>query len=110
MCRAANHVITKSAKAASHACWHPTYLSILASYRVESALLKISLSDKTYRENKIHDVHEHQYCVTCAHLSVPIREHEQCHSDNVVCKHLPVILATLFNVDNEDLLHPEGGL
>lgn len=67
-------------------------------------------SGQTYREDEVHDVHEHQHCVASTHLSVSIGEHEQCHSNNVVCEHLPVILAALFNVDNEDLLYPEGGL
>jgi hypothetical protein len=41
---------------------------------------------------------------------VDVAEHEQGARDDVVDQHLDVVLAPLLDVDDEDLLHPEGRL
>lgn len=41
---------------------------------------------------------------------VTVRTNNQGNGDEVVAKHLPVVLATLLDVDHKDLLKPEAQL
>lgn len=63
-----------------------------------------------YREDEINSIHEHEHCITSAHLPVAVGEEQQADRDNVVCEHLPVVFAALFDMNDKKLLHPKCGL
>jgi len=62
---------------------------------------------QTYREDKIDHVHQDKNGIASAHLPIPIGECEQENRNDVMCEHLPVVLATFLYIDDEDLLYPE---
>jgi hypothetical protein len=65
---------------------------------------------QAYREDKIDNVHQNKNSIAGAHLPVSVGKCEQEDRDDVVREHLPVVLATFFNIDDEDLLYPERRL
>ena len=64
----------------------------------------------TYREENVSKIEQHQNQVAHSVVVVSVRSNNQGNSDEVVRQHLPMVLATLFDVDNEDLLKPKGPL
>lgn len=62
----------------------------------------------TYRENKIHDIHDAENQVGNLGLVVSVACEDQKGCDNVVREHLPMVLSPLLDIDNEYLLQPEG--
>lgn len=64
----------------------------------------------TYREENVDHVHEHEYQVADARKVVCVRGEQQAVGDDVVGEHLPVVLAPLLHMDDQELLHPKGPL
>jgi hypothetical protein len=62
------------------------------------------------RKEEVNDIHEHEDQVADPRLVVSVRSCDERDGDEVVRKHLPVILAAVLEVDDEDLLNPEGPL
>lgn len=58
----------------------------------------------TYREENVPKIEQHQNQVAHGVVVVSIRSDNQRNSDEMVRQHLPMVLATLLNVDNKDLL------
>lgn len=58
----------------------------------------------TYREENVPEIEQHQNQVAHGIVVVSIRSNNQRNSDEVVRQHLPMVLATLLNVDDKDLL------
>lgn len=65
---------------------------------------------ETYRQDDVDSVHEDQDQVSNAGVVVVVAARHKTNSDDVVRKHLPVVLAAFFDVDNNDLLQPESPL
>jgi len=65
---------------------------------------------QAYRKDKIDHVHEDENSIAGAHLPVSVGKCEQEDRDDMMREHLPVILATFLNIDDEDLLYPERRL
>lgn len=63
-----------------------------------------------YRKEKVDDIHNNKDKVANASVVVGVAGEDKDRGDDVVAKHLPVILATVFNVDDKDLLKPESPL
>lgn len=64
----------------------------------------------TYREQDVANIKEHQDQIAHGVVVVPVRADNQRNGDEVVGQHLPVVLATLLDVDHKDLLEPETEL
>lgn len=63
-----------------------------------------------YRQEEVNHIHEYQHQIPHPRMPVPIRRVNQRARHNVVGKHLPVVLAALLNVDDDELLQPERQL
>lgn len=64
----------------------------------------------TYREQDVANIEQHQYQVADSVVVVPVRTDDQGNGDKVVAQHLPMVLAALLDVDDEDLLKPKAQL
>lgn len=64
----------------------------------------------TYREKQVNHVHQDQGKVADSRVAVPIRGVDEGARDDVMGEHLPVVLSALLDVDNNELLEPEGQL
>jgi hypothetical protein len=64
----------------------------------------------TYWENEVHNIHDTQNQVGYLSLMVSIARENQERCENVVGEHLPMVLSSLFDIDHEYLLQPEGVL
>ena len=66
--------------------------------------------DFSYRKNQIAKVHldQHQVDILREVIAIGCR-HEQT-GNNVVGKHLPMVLSSIFHVDDDNLLEPESPL
>ena len=64
----------------------------------------------SYREKEVDDIHQHQNEVADTGEAISVRGKNERDGDNVMGEHLPVVLAALLNVDNQDLLHPKAEL
>lgn len=62
---------------------------------------------ETHWQEKIDNIHDDQNKVTNSGHVVDIARRNQGSGDDVVAKHLPMILAALLNVDDDDLLKPK---
>lgn len=63
-----------------------------------------------YRQENIDQVHQDEDQVTDPGLVVVVGAGDQGDGNEVVGQHLPVVLAALLNVDDQDLLQPERPL
>lgn len=63
-----------------------------------------------YRKENVTNIEQDQDQISHSSKVVPVRSNNQCDSDEVVAQHLPVILAALLDVDDEDLLKPKSKL
>lgn len=64
----------------------------------------------TYGEEQIDNIHEQKDKVADTRVAISVGRINQGVGNDVVGEHLPVILATLFDVDDQDLLDPEAEL
>ena len=64
----------------------------------------------TYSEQDIAEVHHAEDDVADLGLVEAIAAHKKHAREDVMSEHLPVVLATLLNVHNEQLLHPKAEL
>lgn len=64
----------------------------------------------TYREKEVDNIHQDKNQVAHACVAVPVRGENKGICHDVVGEHLPVVLPALFDVDDNDLLHPEREL
>lgn len=64
----------------------------------------------TYRQEQIHHVHNDKDEVANTSVVVTITGEEESSGDEVVGEHLPVVLAALLDIDDDDLLQPKGPL
>lgn len=97
---------------ASQSLVKPQYLRHLASW---SVLAKGSpqwghLPGSAHRQKQVNNIHNDKDKVADACVVIGIARVDERSRDNVVGKHLPVILATLLNVDDNHLLQPESPL
>jgi len=58
----------------------------------------------TYREENVPNIEQHQNQVAYGVVVVSVRSNDQRNGDEMVGQHLPMVLATLLNVDDKDLL------
>ncbi len=65
---------------------------------------------ETHRKEDVDHVHEHEDQVTDARKVVCVRGEQKAVGDDVVGEHLPVVLAPLLHMDDQELLHPKGPL
>ena len=63
-----------------------------------------------YGKEYVNQIHKDQDQVTDTCLVVVVRARDEGNGDEVVGQHLPMVLAAFLNVDNKDLLQPEGPL
>lgn len=68
------------------------------------------LVGRTYRQEDVHHVHEHQDEVAYTDISLSVGSINQGAGDDVMRKHLPVILSPFLDMDDNQLLEPEGKL
>lgn len=61
----------------------------------------------TYWKEEIDNIHDAQDQVGNLNLMIPVCGKDQKIGNDVVGKHLPIILSTLLNVHDHDLLKPE---
>ena len=61
----------------------------------------------TYWEEKVYNVHQAQDHVGNFRLMVAVAGEDQKRRDDVVGEHLPVVLSSLLNIDNHNLLQPK---
>lgn len=61
----------------------------------------------TYRKEEIHHIHDDQDEQSNTGVVVAVARRNQGRRDKVVAKHLPVVLAAILNVDDNNLLQPE---
>ena len=61
----------------------------------------------TYGENQVTAVHDDEYGIADFVVVVSVGTEHQGASYDVVGEHLPMVLASLFNIDHDDLLDPE---
>lgn len=87
----------------------PTYFRHFASCALLARWCELG-EGKPYREKEINNVHQDQDQVTNSGHVVAVAGGDQGAGDDVVREHLPVILAALLNVDDDDLLQPERPL
>jgi len=64
----------------------------------------------THRQKDVHHVHKHQDEVPYTDKSLSVGSVNQGAGDDVVRKHLPVILSPFLDMDHNQLLEPEGKL
>ena len=62
------------------------------------------------RKEKVDDVHDTQNDSSGFRLVIAVRGEDKSAGDEVVGEHLPVVLTPFFDVDDHDLLQPEGEL
>jgi len=65
---------------------------------------------QTYRKNDIYNIHNAQNYVTNPHLVIPITHEDESARDDMVRKHLCVVLPSFFNIHYENLLQAESKL
>lgn len=63
-----------------------------------------------YGKEQIHHVHDDQDEQSNAGVVVAVARRNQGRGDEVVAKHLPVVLAAVFDVDDDNLLQPKSPL
>jgi hypothetical protein len=64
----------------------------------------------TYREEDVSKVHDAENDIADFGLVEAVRGKEQGRGEDVMGKHLPVVFSALFDVDDEELVHPKGEL
>ena len=66
--------------------------------------------DKTYWQEEVDHVHqaEDDICDLC--LMIAVACEYECASYDMMCEHLYIVLPSLLNMDNHDLLEPESKL
>jgi len=64
----------------------------------------------TYREYQVDDIHQAQDDDADLCLVIAVASNQKQACNDVVGEHLPMVLSTLFNVDNQNLLEPETKL
>jgi hypothetical protein len=100
-------------KVMSQAVRYLRYLRTFANYRP----IHISIPHyqtvgylRAYGEQNISQVHDTQDDITDLRLVKSVAGKQQRRRKDVVCEHQPMILAALFDVDDKELLQPEGDL
>ena len=101
----------KTPNATSHATWNPRYFNIFANY---SGLVSSWPTDKgedcTYSKKKVNHLHDNKDDVSYLRLVITITRQHQNAGNKVMGEHLPVVFSPLLDIDNQNLLHPEGEL
>lgn len=64
----------------------------------------------TYRKEEVNNIHDNEDEVSNARMVVGVASKDKSGGDDVVSEHLPMILAALFNVNDNHLLEPESPL
>jgi hypothetical protein len=118
-----NQVTMKRPKVTSHSVEKPQYLRHLASCKVGqpphchqsigcnfSCLGEEKKEKKTYRKKQVHHIHNHQDKHADSGVVVAVARGNQRRRDEMVAEHLPVVLSTVLNVDDHNLLQPKRPL
>lgn len=64
----------------------------------------------TYREEDIDNIHDNQDKVSDTGVVIAVAGADESRGNDVMAQHLPVVLSSLLNLDNEHLLQPEAPL
>jgi hypothetical protein len=99
----------KTPKMMSQMVVNPRYLRHFASFTEVSNAMKWG-KKVTYWKDEIHDIHDAQNQVSYFSLVVSVAREDQKGCHKVMREHLPIVLSSLLNIDDEDLLQPEGVL
>lgn len=86
------------------------YLRILAVFSVVSINTFGIQVNPAYRQQKVHNIHQTQHHIRDIVEAVDVRRAQQTAGDNVMGQHLVVVLPSLLNIDNQNLLHPKRQL
>lgn len=86
----------------------PRYLRHFATCHWLERIVKEE--DGSYCKYNIHNVHHAENNVADFRLMVAIAGEYQHRRDDVMRQHLPMVLASLLNVNDQDLLQPESVL
>jgi hypothetical protein len=63
--------------------------------------------EDSYRQKEVHSIHQAENNVRNVEKVVDIGRAQQSDCDNVMRKHLEVVFSLLFDVNDQNLLHPE---